>query len=702
MKTKIIFSVIILTSLLQSVELYSQKLKELRDFSKRDSIPLYNVVNEDKLKIDNTLNVSNEFSGNYNLGNWYDYRNLTMVEYGVKIKDLPLLFNVGNERGKIYNNEFQHWIFNVKIDFQKYLENKLEKTDIRKSIERFDNPLSESIFQDEIKKKLRAELNNRLPTNKLDTLYNKIESMRQFEKKLQNPLDMEKIKEQRIILKEYNLGNKIDGLNYDSLLAVQNKFDKDYEDYKLNQKDKEVQECRAKYEEVLRSKEKISEIRDKTESRLTQIKEKWNPIKSLDFKKLQISKFNLGQTSIDNSELVFRSFMVNGLNLELKSPFYLHFVYSLPFQTNIFTNYSLNSIQNNQVSTLGGAVGLNPEKRFNTQIGYYRFNEKNGSYNLGNNRSLNMNNEVLILKSALKWNQKIKTTLEIAKSETSKYPYQNLWNTNDIQTSTALILKNELDLWNGNTQVKLDIQRVGLGYYSSANPFVQRGTGGLMSLNQKLGSKFSLKTKLSYRYSADSNRDNSNLSTYGALRYKLNRNTSFEARGSYFQNQIEYKTLYSYMNAQIYSLMWMQRLRIKRSIHFFTTSAQYSRTESRSSTELNNSGLTRVVQVLSNYSTTINKLAINANLEDNYTIDSSLHNIGSGVNANYAISEKTNIGLGLQSRYSRSSFIQTGANLSFSTSIDRFILSGNLQYSYDKLLNYNILSPQLRMNYKIF
>jgi len=691
-----------LISLIHSENFYAQKLREFRDFTKKDSIPLYNIADEDRLRINGTLKISNEFSANYNLNHWYDYRNLTLLEFGTKIKNLPILINFGSERGRIYENNFHQFVFNVKVDFQKLIEDKLNRLDIKKSIDGFDNQLSESILQEEIKKKVLEELSQKLPKEKADSLYKRVEEMKKFESKLNNPIEMEKIKQQKIKLKEYNLGNKIEGENYDSIIQNQLDFDKQYEKYKLGKADKELNDYRGKLEDIMSNKEKVLDIKNKAEGRLSAFKDKFNPLNKLDFKKLKISKFNLGQTSIDNSELVFRGFMVNGINLEMKSPFYFNAIYSLPFQNNFFTNYVVNSAQKNQVSTLGFAVGISPERRFNTQIGYYQFSEKNGSYSIQNESTKNIENRIFLIKSSFKLSKTIKSNLEIAKSESNKYGNQNLSGTNDLGVSTAIILKNELDLFSNNTNLKIDLQRVGLNYYSSANPFVQKGTGGLFSLTQKISNKLTLKTKIAYRFSADSSRDNSNLSSSGSLRYKVNRNTSLEARGSFFQNQIEYANMYSYMNSQMYSLTWSQRLKFKKTTHQLMTTAQYMRNEAKSSNELNNSGQTRYLQVISNYNSTIKKMAINANLEDNYHIDSSLHTISNGFNLNYAISNKTNIGTGFNSRISNMGINQLGGTLNFSTEITKLIISGNMLYVYDKVLNTNIISPQLRIAYKIF
>jgi acyl carrier protein len=649
--------------------------------------------------IKSNIKFTNDFSGNAFIGNWYDYRNISLVNYDLKLLDLPVNFSFGTELGRAYDKNYTNFIYNMKFDLQSFLGNKIKKPSINRDDLYFDDINADSLINAEIKSKLSQELDNKLPKGKLDSLYTRVEEMKQFERNMNNPEFIESIKQQRTKLKEYNLGNAIDGLNYDSLAKAQNKFDLDYDKYKLDQVDKEIGQLRSKLDNLLANTKKIDEIKSSTETKVSNIKNKANTSSFLDFKHIDISKFNLGQSSVDNFGLVFKSHIVNGVNAEMKAPFYVNFVYSFPFQPTISPNYTIATIQNNQVSTLGAAIGSNPEKDKYFQIGYYSMNEKNGVTNpFKPENNVNINNAILTMTGSAKWSTKISSKIEIAKSESSQFN-QNLWSFKDITSSTAIILKNELDLFNSNTKLKIDLQRIGLGYYSSGNRFVQRGTGGQIALTQKIGSKFNFKSKLSYRFSADSNRDNSNLSTYASLRYKINKSTSFETRANFFQNQIEYRNLYSYMNSMIYSLTWNQRVKIKKSYHQLMTTAQYSRNEFKSSGELNNSGLSRQVQVMTNYSTAIGKMTLNANLEDNYNIDSSYHSLGNGINLGYTISPKTNIGLGFTSVYKQKAFMQSGATMSLNTSFTQFSLGFNLMYVYDRLLNNNIISPQLRICY---
>ncbi|MFN9319558.1 MAG: hypothetical protein ACK58Q_03155, partial [Chitinophagales bacterium] len=420
----------------------------------------------------------------------------------------------------------------------------------------------------------------------------------------------------------------------------------------------------------------------------------------LSLSRLKINKFNFGQTSLDNSELVFRSFMVNGLSLELKSPLFLQFVYSVPFQTNLFSNFQVNNIQTQQISTLGGAIGSNKEKPFHAQFGYYQFKERNGNADFrGANPELT--NRLFLITSQWK-TKKLNTKLEIAKSETSKFQNQKLFSFQNWQESSAIKLSNELELNKTNTNINLELQHIGLGYYTSGNPFIRRGSGGLISLNQKLGTKLQFKTKASYRFSEDSNRYNSNMTTTAQLKYKLNRNTSFEARGAFFQSQIEFGVYETNIKNELYTLQWNQRIKSKKIQHNIVNSLQYSKTESQGSAELNNSGLSRNGMLISNYAMTASKLNINANVENNFNIDSNQYTLGNGVNIAYIFTPKFQLGGGLNSRISRQGFLQKGINFNFSLDVGKILILGNLNYLEDKLLNSKTLSPQLRINYKVF
>lgn len=661
----------------------------------------YNYKLLDSGGIKSTIKISNDFSGNIYQNASTDYRNVSMVNYDLNLAGLPVNFNFGSELGRAYDKNFTNFIYNMKFDLQSFLTNKIKKPSISRDDLYFEDINADSLINSEIKSKLKKELDSKIPNQKLDSLYNRVEEMKQFERNLNSPEFIESIKQQRTKLKEYNLGNAIEGLNYDSLAKAQNKFDLDYDKYKLDQSNKEITKFRSKLENLLANTKKLDEIKSSTETKVSNIKNKANPSSLLDFKHIDISKFNLGQSSVDNFGLVFKSHMVNGLNVEMKAPFYVNLIYSFPFQPTISPNYTISTIQNNQVSTLGGAIGSNPEKDKYFQIGYYRFNEKNGLTNqFKSDNNININNSIVTMTGSAKWSNIFNSKIELAKSESSQLN-QKLWSLNNLTNSSAIILKNELDLFNGNSKFKLELQQVGLGYYSSGNRFVQRGTGGQISYNQKISSKLNFKSKLSYRFSADSNRDNSNLSTYASLKYKINKSTSLETRANFFQNQIEYRNLYSYMNSMIYSLTWNQRIKIKKSYHQFMTTAQYSRNEFKSSGELNNSGLSRAIQVMTNYSTAIGKMTVNANLEDNMNIDSSIHSIGNGLNFGYTISPKTNMGIGFTSIYRQNGFIQAGTTASFNTMFKQFNLGFNMMYLYDKLLNNNIISPQMRLNYII-
>jgi hypothetical protein len=271
----------------------------------------------------------------------------------------------------------------------------------------------------------------------------------------------------------------------------------------------------------------------------------------------------------------------------------------------------------------------------------------------------------------------------------------------DLSASTAFVLKNELDLFKSNTKVNIELQRVGLGFYSSGNRFMQRGTGGQFALSQKIGSKLNFKSKVSYRQSEDSNRTNSNLSTYASLKYKINKSSSVEARMNYFQNKIEFYNLFSNMNTSIYSLTWNQRIKIKKSYHQFVTIAQYSSNDFKSSAELNNSGLARNVQVLTNYNTIVKNITISAFLEHNANIDSNFNVLRNGLNLSYPISTMTNVGLGLNSSLNQNQFFLNGSTLSFNTSIHQLGLAMNISSLHDRLLNSTIISPLIRLTLNI-
>ena len=186
------------------------------------------------------------------------------------------------------------------------------------------------------------------------------------------------------------------------------------------------------------------------------------------------------------------------------------------------------------------------------------------------------------------------------------------------------------------------------------------------------------------------------------MKYKLNRNTSFEARVAFFQSQIEFGAYETNIRNELYSLQWNQRIKAKKIQHNIINSIQYSKTKSEGSVELNNSGLSRNVMLISNYAMTASKLNLNANLENNYNIDSSRYSLGNGVNLAYVFSPKLQIGGGLNSRINHDGFLQKGINVNFSLNLSKIVFSGNVSYLEDKLLNNKLLSPQLRVNYKVF
>lgn len=685
--------------------MYSQKYKDRRDWNLKDSIQVNNedYSSERELNIRNTLKVSNEYAGTNNLtNNWNDYRNLTMLEYGVFINKLPIYLTVGNERGSQYNQTFNRFIGNVKIDFVQYLQSLKQDLNLNQSIDKLNYENADEILQEELNKNIKKELNNRFSMEKIDSLHRELESMRNFEQKLNNPLEIEKIKQRKTLLKEFALGNKIDGLNYDSIQKLQLKFDQDQMRYDAGLKNKDIKDYRKKYDEVLNNKDKAIELKNQTEGRIKRLQDRFKLGDLFNLSRLKVSKFNLGQSSLDNSELVFRGFMIQGLNLEVKSPFYFNFVYSLPFQTNIFSNYKLNSIQNNQVQTTGVALGNSPDARFNAQVGYYRFKESSGAYRFGafDSPKMGIQNSVFLFTSVLKFSPDFKTKVELAKSETNSKEFISFSN---LANSAALKVSNEFSFFQRNTTIKLELQSVGLGYYSSANPFVQRGKGGLISWDQKLGSKLNFKAKTSYRYNEDSNRLNSNLSTYGLLKYKLNRNTSFELRANYFKANLNFKIYTSTMSNELYSFTWLQKLKKKKSVHSLMSSLQYSRTIAKSSEELNNTGNQRNAILNTMYDYSNSKLNLNANLEDNYSLDSSRHGISNGLMLGYVLSGKTQIGGGFNSMLSNTEFRQLGFNLNAMTTIlNKLSISASITLNFEYLYKQTTLSPQIRAVYTVF
>jgi hypothetical protein len=149
-------------------------------------------------------------------------------------------------------------------------------------------------------------------------------------------------------------------------------------------------------------------------------------------------------------------------------------------------------------------------------------------------------------------------------------------------------------------------------------------------------------------------------------------------------------------------LQWNQRIKSKKIQHNIINSLQYSKTESQGSAELNNSGLSRNGMLISNYAMTASKLNLNANLENNFNMDSSQYTVSNGLNLAYILTPKFQLGGGLNSRISREGFLQKGININFSFDIGKIILLGNVNYLEDKLLKNKLLSPQMRVNYKVF
>lgn len=679
----------------------AQRKKDRRDYSLKDSIPVnFTDPEREKLNIKSSLRITNDFNSNYDVSRWHDYRNLTMVDYGFEIKKLPILLNFGREQGAIYNENYGHFIYNLKVDVMGYIENIKNRVDLNKPLDQLDPKLAEDILKEEVNKKVNQELQKGYSKTKLDSLQTKMESMKNYEAKMNNPAEIEKIKQRKTLLKEYALGNKIEGMNYDSLNNIQKNFDQETLDYQANQKNDELQKYRTTYQDILQNKDKTLDINNKTEGRIQSLRNNFRLLDRLSLSRLKISKFNFGQTSLDNSELVFRSFLVNGINLEIKSPVYAQFVYSIPFQPNISSNFQVNTIQTQQISTLGGALGTNKEKPFTTQLGYYQFSEKGGSFDLRRN-SPQIENKLVLLTSQWK-TKKWKTNLEIAKSQTNKFLEQKLFSSQNWQHASAIKWTNELDLSKTNTNIHLELQHIGLGYYSSTNPFVRRGTGGMLSLNQRLGNKFNFKSKISYRYSEDSNRFNSNLTATGQLRYKLNRNTSLEARVAYFQSHIAFDVYQTKINNELYALQWNQRIKSKKLQHNIINSLQYTKTESKGSAELNNSGLSRNGILMTNYILTAGKWNLNANMENMLHIDSSLYTLGNGVNMSYSFSSKLQFGLGMNSRITENGFLQKGANVNFNLNFGKISILSLMNFMDDKVLNNRLLNIQIRINYIVF
>ena len=527
----------------------------------------------------NKMIFSNQFNGSFQNSEQSLYRNVSNIQYNQMFGNLPFISNIGLNTFNMpmINNHFLIY-FNIKFDFEALIQHRMKMNKPDYSFQGVTNL--------EERQTLAKELQNIQSIKKLnipntDSLLLKIKEIAEFESWISNPKNMERIKKEEALLKEASMGNQLPNINYDSLQKSYSKYDSAKRNYNQSLSDTNISKLRSTILQVFSNPNQNDQLQQNVEHArsIANNKKIWN---KLNFKKWKFRKFDIGMSSLDHSELAIQNYMIQGVNVEMKSPMYINLVHSFPLSQNAFLNQFAPSLQNTNISSQGIAIGnaLNSPVKF--KMGYFRFNEKNIGFENERPNSY-IDNQILFFNTKIDIKKWFRTHFEIAKSETSysQSPERNsqkLFDYNQWIQNIAVKTVFNFSFFEDQTQLKIAQTYYGNQFYSTANPFGFRGQQFDLELKQKIGAKINAKSKISLRLrDKDSTLKSNNLLWNSEFRYKFNSKTN-----------LTYRSIYNKFNASIdssksintlfqNSIILNHRFKTKRTSHIISGTFQHQK-----------------------------------------------------------------------------------------------------------------------------
>jgi len=627
------------------------------------------------------------------------FRNISKLELSTNTFKLPFIMTFGIQNNTFFEPKLLI-NYNIKLDFDALKRQKIERLDAINNIESFSidkNPESiKKALWEELKKDKSLTLEDSLIP---DVYFNKIEKLDSFEKILNNKVEIDKIQSSETLLTEYYQGNKIPNVNYDSLQTEYQKFSALKSQYNELIKDKKILKFRSKINELFQEKEKLSKINDISDFDAKKQLNHKSIFGSFNFKRLDFRKFNIGQSSLDLSDIAIKNHIINGLNIELKHPFIFHFAYSIPFQNNRILNAFVNSMQSTSVSTLGGAIGNEENKKNHYKVGFFNFNETVVSNE--NNSKNELANQVLFIHFKSIISKEISFQTELSKSS-STYTVEGrnsptLFDFNNFMPFIGFRNKIQGTFFDSYTKINAEFNHIGNKFYSAGNPFLVRGTEYRFDITQKINSKWSFRSKNVYRTKDRDTFKIDFLSTSNELKFKWTKNTSFTLRNIYYENQIHFAIAPQHSFSNQTSLIVNHRMKINKYYHLFSLTSQYifGKNTVSDSVEISNGNL---VTFLATHNASLKKFNISNAIEYQQKLDSSTSYFNLNSNVDFNVS-KFRMGIGGNLRFSNDLLLSYGNSLFFESQARYLNIHFNLGYNTFVQDKFTALNSQLRFSY---
>lgn len=627
-----------------------------------------------------------------------NFRNNSKLELSTNTFKLPFIMTFGLQNNSYFDPKLIV-NYNIKLDFEALKRQKIEKLNSIHSIEALSFERDPEVIKKTIWDNLKKDASLGLDSINADSYFSKIKILDSFENKISNKVEISKIQSYETLLSEYHQGNKIPNVNYDSIQMDYQKFQNLKAQYNTITQDKKLMKCRAKINELFQEKEKLSKINDLSSFEENKQLSNKSIFRSLNFKSLDFRKFNLGQSSLDLSDLAVKNHMINGVNIELKSPFIVHFAYSMPFQNNQILNTFVNSMQSTSVSTIGGAIGNEETKKYHLKIGFFNFKEK--VINKENNSQNELKNNVLFINFKSQISKSILFQSEIAKSSSIFYAEgvntPTLFDFNQFLNVIAFRGKVQSSFFEDNTKINVAFNHIANRFYSAANPFLVKGTEYKLDLSQKINSKWSFKSKNTYRSKDRDSFQIKFLSTSNELKFKWTKNTSFLLRNIYYQNEIYGSGSPQFSFSNQFSLVISHRMKIKKYYHLFGLTSQYIYGVNKisDSIEINNGNL---ATILATHNASIKNITINNSIEFLQKLDTAHSYLNISSNIDFNIS-KFRLGFGGNFRTLNDAIIGFGNTVFFESQSKFLNIHFNFGYTNYIQDKFTAINSQLRFSY---
>jgi hypothetical protein len=657
---------------------YSQNIQELyKDLVFIDTLRLEQYQKNKTFYKDSTIEIidsrnkmifSNQFNGSFQNSQPSVYRNVSNIQYNQMFGNLPFISNIGlNTFNMPLINNHLLMYFNVKFDFEALIHHRIKMNKPDYAFERVANPEERKTIANELQK-IKAIEKLKIPNT--DSLLLKIKAIADFESWISNPKNIDRIKKEEALLKEASMGNKLPDTNYDSLQKSYASYDSAKRIYNQSISDTNVSKLRQSILQIYSNPNQNDQLEQSVKQARSMANNKkiWH---QLNFNNWKFRKFDIGMSSLDHSELAIQNFMIQGVNIEMKSPLYVNVVHSFPFNQNNFLNQWTPSLQNTNVASQGIAIGNALNTPFKFKIGYFKFKEKNiGFENEKPNSSID--NQILFFNTKIDVKKWLQTHFEIAKSETnySQSPEKNspkLFESNQWFENIAVKTVFNFNLFNDQTQLKIAQTYYGNQFYSVANPFGFRGQQFDIELKQKIGSKMNAKSRLTLRLrDKDSILKSNNLLLNSEFRYKFNSKTNITYRSIYNKFNTSMDSSKSINTLFQNSIILNHRFKTKKTNHIITGTFQHQKNSLNAFFYQNDTVFANeFVSSLLSYQTNFKNIFLQSSLDANFDFQGK-NAFHSNINLDIQF-KKLSLNVGLMYSKDNSTFDQLGITYGIKT-----------------------------------